>query len=72
MTVGAFVSTRHSSWNVTETRVGPNGLYYAVYRPLLMGPATPLLNPNAFTPESTYDMIRKSTKLQICGRTPTA
>ncbi len=44
-------------WNVADPGWA-YGLYYAVTGPLLMGHATHF-NPGAFTPESTYDMIRK-------------
>ncbi|MDX1819142.1 MAG: AMP-binding protein, partial [Marinobacter sp.] len=44
-------------WNVADPGWA-YGLYYAVVGPLLMGHATHF-NPGAFTPESTYDMIRK-------------
>lgn len=44
-------------WNVADPGWA-YGLYYAVTGPLLMGHATHF-NPNPFTPESTYDMIRK-------------
>lgn len=44
-------------WNVADPGWA-YGLYYAVVGPLLMGHATHF-NPNAFTPESTYAMIRK-------------
>ncbi len=44
-------------WNVADPGWA-YGLYYAVTGPLLMGHTTHF-NPNAFTPESTYDMIRK-------------
>lgn len=44
-------------WNVADPGWA-YGLYYAVVGPLLMGHTTHF-NPGAFTPESTYDMIRK-------------
>jgi acetyl-CoA synthetase len=44
-------------WNVADPGWA-YGLYYAVTGPLLLGHATHF-NANAFTPESTYDMIRK-------------
>ena len=44
-------------WNVADPGWA-YGLYYAVTGPLLMGHATHF-NPNPFTPESTYEMIRK-------------
>ena len=44
-------------WNVADPGWA-YGLYYAVVGPLLMGHATHF-NPGAFTPESTYDMIRR-------------
>ncbi|MBS3805402.1 MAG: AMP-binding protein [Oleiphilaceae bacterium] len=44
-------------WNVADPGWA-YGLYYAVIGPLLMGHATHF-NPQPFTPETTYDMIRK-------------
>ncbi|HEV8076856.1 MAG TPA: AMP-binding protein, partial [Marinobacter sp.] len=56
-------------WNVADPGWA-YGLYYAVIGPLLMGHATHF-NPNAFTPESTYDMIRKY-KITNLAAAPTA
>ncbi|PSF10741.1 AMP-binding protein [Marinobacter fuscus] len=56
-------------WNVADPGWA-YGLYYAVTGPLLMGHATHF-NPNAFTPESTYDMIRKY-KITNLAAAPTA
>ncbi|WP_166260474.1 AMP-binding protein [Marinobacter salicampi] len=44
-------------WNVADPGWA-YGLYYAVIGPLMMGHATHF-NPLPFTPETTYDMIRK-------------
>lgn len=56
-------------WNVADPGWA-YGLYYAVVGPLLMGHATHF-NPGAFTPESTYDMIRKY-KITNLAAAPTA
>ncbi|TPW22230.1 AMP-binding protein [Marinobacter nauticus] len=56
-------------WNVADPGWA-YGLYYAVTGPLLMGHATHF-NPNPFTPESTYDMIRKY-KITNLAAAPTA
>ncbi|SDW82757.1 AMP-binding enzyme [Marinobacter mobilis] len=56
-------------WNVADPGWA-YGLYYAVIGPLLMGHATHF-NPGAFTPESTYDMIRKY-KITNLAAAPTA
>jgi len=56
-------------WNVADPGWA-YGLYYAVVGPLMMGHATHF-NPGAFTPESTYDMIRKY-KITNLAAAPTA
>ena len=56
-------------WNVADPGWA-YGLYYAVVGPLLMGHATHF-NPGGFTPESTYDMIRKY-KITNLAAAPTA
>ncbi|KAA1170552.1 AMP-binding protein [Marinobacter salinexigens] len=56
-------------WNVADPGWA-YGLYYAVVGPLLMGHATHF-NPGAFTPESTYEMIRKY-KITNLAAAPTA
>lgn len=56
-------------WNVADPGWA-YGLYYAVVGPLMMGHATHF-NPGAFTPESTYDMIRKY-KITNFAAAPTA
>ena len=56
-------------WNVADPGWA-YGLYYAVVGPLLMGHATHF-DPGAFTPESTYDMIRKY-KITNLAAAPTA
>ncbi|MEX2476734.1 AMP-binding protein [Marinobacter sp.] len=56
-------------WNVADPGWA-YGLYYAVVGPLLMGHASHF-NPGAFTPESTYDMIRKY-KITNLAAAPTA
>ena len=56
-------------WNVADPGWA-YGLYYAVVGPLLMGHATHF-NPGAFTPETTYDMIRKY-KITNLAAAPTA
>lgn len=56
-------------WNVADPGWA-YGLYYAVVGPLLMGHATHF-NPGAFTPESTYEMIRKY-KITNFAAAPTA
>eukprot|EP00747_Dinoflagellata_sp_TGD_P156683 gnl/TRDRNA2_/TRDRNA2_177680_c4_seq9.p2 gnl/TRDRNA2_/TRDRNA2_177680_c4~~gnl/TRDRNA2_/TRDRNA2_177680_c4_seq9.p2 ORF type:complete len:549 (-),score=77.32 gnl/TRDRNA2_/TRDRNA2_177680_c4_seq9:237-1883(-) len=56
-------------WNLADPGWA-YGLYYAVVGPLLMGHATHF-NPGGFTPESTYDMIRKY-KITNLAAAPTA
>ncbi|BES71366.1 acyl-CoA synthetase [Marinobacter nanhaiticus D15-8W] len=56
-------------WNVADPGWA-YGLYYAVVGPLLMGHATHF-NPGGFTPETTYDMIRKY-KITNLAAAPTA
>jgi acetyl-CoA synthetase len=56
-------------WNVADPGWA-YGLYYAVVGPLLMGHATHF-NPKPFTPETTYDMIRKY-KITNLAAAPTA
>ena len=56
-------------WNVADPGWA-YGLYYAVTGPLLMGHATHF-NPNAFTPENTYEMLRKY-KITNLAAAPTA
>jgi len=56
-------------WNVADPGWA-YGLYYAVVGPLLLGHATHF-NPGGFTPESTYDMIRKY-KITNLAAAPTA
>jgi len=56
-------------WNVADPGWA-YGLYYTVVGPLMMGHATHF-NPGAFTPESTYDMIRKY-KITNLAAAPTA
>lgn len=56
-------------WNVADPGWA-YGLYYAVVGPLLMGHATHL-NEQPFTPETTYDMIRKY-KITNLAAAPTA
>lgn len=56
-------------WNVADPGWA-YGLYYAVVGPLLMGHATHF-NPGGFTPETTYDMVRKY-KITNLAAAPTA
>lgn len=56
-------------WNVADPGWA-YGLYYAIVGPLMMGLATHL-NEQGFTPESTYDMIRKY-KITNFAAAPTA
>ncbi|TNE83775.1 MAG: AMP-binding protein [Gammaproteobacteria bacterium] len=56
-------------WNVADPGWA-YGLYYAVVGPLMMGHATHFYS-GAFTPESTYDMIRKY-KITNLAAAPTA
>lgn len=56
-------------WNVADPGWA-YGLYYAVVGPLLMGHATHF-NEQAFTPDTTYDMIRKY-KITNLAAAPTA
>ncbi len=56
-------------WNVADPGWA-YGLYYAVVGPLLLGNATHF-NEHGFTPESTYDMLRKY-KITNLAAAPTA
>ncbi len=56
-------------WNVADPGWA-YGLYYAVVGPMLLGNTTHF-NENAFTPETTYDMLRKY-KITNLAAAPTA